>query len=91
MRENNELDEVAGAIERYINTFDRSRFEKLGERMATIHPTLQQNFMRVVLAFIKAEAKKCEHGYFDGRNEATAKLCAKLQEVIGEDAYLPFI
>ena len=53
------------------------------------HRTLQQNFMRLIVAFIDTKAKE---SYCDGRDEATDRLCKKLSAVMtDEDRCLPFI
>lgn len=53
------------------------------------HRTLQQNFMRLAVAFIDAKAKET---YCDGRDEATHNLCVKLSAAMtDDDRCLPFI
>jgi len=85
-----ELDEVLSAVEDYINTFNTDKIRELGRRLARIHPTLQQNFMRLVIAFIEAEAEKYEKGHYDARNHATAEICKELWEIV-KDKGLPYI
>lgn len=85
-----ELNEVLNTVEGYINTFEEESLKELGRRLAYIHPTLQQNIMRVVIAFIEAEAEKLERGNYDARNKATVELCKELWEIV-KDRHLPFI
>jgi len=71
-----------------INAMGNDLYE-VGRLMAYDHPTLQQNFMRIVIGFIREESKK---DYFDLRNEGTGNLCKKLIKIIEEDdVYLPFV
>lgn len=62
--------------------------EKLADKMANEHPTLQQSFMRFVCKFIRKMAKR---EYTDGRNERAVALAKRLAKVLDEDDYLPFI
>ena len=74
-------------IEDIVNTAGLKELEDIGRKLANIHPTLQQNFMRVVVGFIKAEAEK---RYYDDRNKNTVELCKRMVEIV-ENCYLPFI
>ena len=63
--------------------------KEVAKKLANTHPTLQQTFMRFVAEFIHEEAKK-EH--FDGRNEATGKICKKLSKIMKEEnTHLPYV
>ena len=64
------------------------RDKELAEKMANDHPTLQQSFMRMVVAFIKKMAEKT---YCDARNEGSVALAKKLQLIIDENEHLPFV
>lgn len=63
---------------------------KIGSEIASFaHPTLQQNFMRMAVGFIKEQAT---NGRPDGRNEQTVELCKKIWTSWGEmEPCLPFI
>ena len=62
---------------------------EVGRLLAHDHPTLQQNFMRVVIGFIEEQATK---DYSDLRNEATVNQCKKFRETYSEDGmYLPYV
>lgn len=65
----------------------------IGEGVATMHRTLQQNFMRVVLAFIEIQAAFYEAEMFDLRNEDTTRLCKVLWDAIKDrdDVFLRFV
>lgn len=92
--------ETVQAISRGINIMDNDQISDIGIELTTMHRTLQQNFMRVVIAFIKEQAKNDKLGYYDLRNEETVKLCSKLWETLeetenynpsDEDVYLPTV
>ena len=84
-------------IEKLINTFSDIP-EEIGRRLASTHPTLQQNFMRMVLAFIQEMSSK---KYWDLRNEASVEIAKILwrelkntkyySKVPQEKIYLPFV
>ena len=61
--------------------------EKLAEKMAKNHPTLQQSYFRHVCKFIKKMANK---DYYDDRNKASVE-CAKKMVGIIDETYLPCI
>jgi len=63
---------------------------KIGAEIANFsHPTLQQNFMRMAVGFIKEQAT---NGHPDGRNEETVKLCKEIWKSWDEiEPCLPFI
>jgi len=57
--------------------------------MVHVHRTLQQNLMRLMVAFIDTKAQE---EYCDGRDEATHSLCVKLSAAMtDDDRCLPFI
>ena len=55
------------------------------------HRTLQQGVMGVATSLIAQWAEDFKAGNYDGRNEATCKLCNKIMESHAEDMWLPFI
>ena len=62
---------------------------EVAKKLSNDHPTLQQNFMRLVSEFIRAEAQK-EHS--DARNEATVEICKKLLKLMeDENMHLSYI
>ncbi len=65
----------------------------VGAGLAGLHRTLQQNMMRVFLAFVEVEAAMYEAGYYDLRNEDTGRLCHLLWSTIKdrEDLYLRMV
>lgn len=79
-------DDIYLEISRAINVMGYDG-EAVGELLAHDHPTLQQNFMRIVVGFIKTEANK---DYFDLRNERTGEVCKKLAELL-TDEYFPHV
>lgn len=68
----------------YINrmSFDPEEF---AGAMEDLHPTLQQNLMRLFVAFCKKLATKPTH---DDRNKASIKLA---KQIVNLDCHLPFI
>ena len=75
--------EMQNEIESILNTYDLGALQDLGEKLATsTHRTLQQNFMRLVLAFIKQQSKNYHSSTYDGRNLKTVGLCKQIQEAI---------
>ena len=84
------IQQWARNLTRMFNNFDgKDDNEKKAQAVLMEHRTLQQNLMRFVLSFIKAEA---ENENTDPRNQATHEVCAKLQEILEkEHTALPFI
>jgi len=63
--------------------------DMVAKKLAKTHPTLQQKFMGLAMAFIKEEA---EEAYPDGRNEKTVEVAKKIKENLDEgDFYFPYI
>jgi len=90
-----DVEEFVSTVEDFVNTFKEDKLRNTGEELSKMHPTLQQNFMRLALAFIKAESEK--RGY-DDRNKATVELSRKMWGAVQkteyfykDTAYLPFI
>lgn len=63
-------------------------YRGIAEKMANEHPTLQQSFMRMCVAFIKEMSEK---KYTDGRNEHSVNLAKKIMNGIENDTYLPMV
>jgi len=83
-------EEIARKIENAVNTF--ADLQKVGELLAKKgHPTLQQNFAKVMIGFIKQQAERYEKGWYDLRNKSTAELCYRIWRVIKGNAYFPLI
>lgn len=90
-----DAEEFVNVVEDFINTYDSDKIKDAGKKLSRIHPTLQQNFMRLVLSFVKAET---ENPYTDARNNATVELSKKIMESLKDSKYfsngefwLPFI
>jgi hypothetical protein len=60
------------------------------DEIAHSHRTLQQNFGGLLKVVIAHFASLNKEGWYDLRNEATVKMCAKLNEISKEN-HLPFI
>lgn len=65
----------------------------VGAELCSLHRTLQQNFMRVVLAFIEIHAGMYEAGLYDLRNEDTCRLSNAMWGAIRDrdDLYLRMV
>lgn len=74
-------------VSKMINDFGFED-EELAKAMAREHPTLQQNFMRMVTMFLEEMANKT---YYDDRNKASVELAKKLKPIIEEHRGMPYI
>lgn len=74
-------------VERMVNDFGFED-EKLAEKMASEHPTLQQSWMRCCFKFIKKMASK---SCYDGRNERSVMMAKKMVDAVGDETGLPMI
>lgn len=63
--------ELAKEISNFVNGARSEEIKELAEKMSQDHPTLQQNTMGLVAAFIQAMANK---SYVDARNEYSKKM-----------------
>jgi hypothetical protein len=80
--------EAFKAISKHCN-YMGTNLAEVGVMLANDHPTLQQNFMRIVIGFIEEQAAK---DYSDLRNEATVEQCKKFKETYSADGlYLPYV
>jgi hypothetical protein len=59
--------------------------------MSRQHRTLQQGYGRLLVESIREFARMEKDGCFDGRNEATVKLCKDLMPIIEKKGNLPLI
>lgn len=85
-----DVKKVGNLVEDYVNNMGYEP-EKLAQHFAGMHRTLQQCFMRVVICFLKIQAKAYEEGDYDLRNERTCKLCKDIVDRYSDDLYVPFI
>lgn len=86
--------EAYRAIDRAINTLNYDSIKDLANVMAfQTHRTLQQNFMRLLLEFVRLNAMKLEieseYGriFYDDRNKATVELCSVIWESLKSTDY----
>jgi len=93
-----DVKEMTKAMESFVNSFDDTSKKEFAKNMASLHRTLQQSFMNVVVSFIIEEAKNYESGNYDLRNEFTCKMAHEIKSflekndyVINENAVLPCI
>lgn len=87
-KENNDRHEFfRKQVEKMVNDFS-FQDEELAKERANDHPTLQQNFMRLVCLFIHEMAEK---KYFDDRNKGSVELAKALDPIVKEKGFLPFI
>lgn len=81
--------EMAQMLDEFCNKADREDIAAFVEQVTMrTHRTLQQAIMRLFIATIEAWATQKN---FDGRNEATIKLCKRIIEATGDkyDRCLP--
>lgn len=86
-----ETENWVGSLSEKFNSFDLNKDGCRNRAKALVreHRTLQQNFMRFVVQYIKAKAGS---DYCDCRDKATFELCRKLETQITEaDEMLPFV
>jgi hypothetical protein len=85
-----EIDGVVRPLFDFLNGAsgeDMERFVKIAH--GTMHKTLQQNFMKMIVMWIKVNSTT---NYMDLRNEATVNLCKAIVKNVDEaDLYLPLI
>lgn len=67
-------------IEREVNVMGGT--DEIGYLLSKMHPTLQQDFMRIAVSFIMHMS---ESSMVDARNEKTHEVCKKLSEVLDDD------
>ncbi len=80
---------AVGNLSALVNCFDDDAVATaFAANMRCVHPTLQQNLMRVFMGQIKAWA---ENECFDLRSEGTVMLSRKIMEAVKDNAFLPFI
>lgn len=90
MTEKTREEKLASDIAMALNVFGFDEKE-FCEQMSREHRTLQQNFMRLVISWIRCCAEFKPHQY-DERNEDSVRICRKLAEKLNEeDAGLRFI
>lgn len=82
-------EELESKTEDFLNVIcNGEKEEKFVELMSRGHRTLQQNYTRFVMRWIKSQS---ESKYFDGRNEASVNLCKKIMDAVKDDYSLPTI
>ena len=72
----------------YLNSFSNKR--EFNDRMANAHRTLQQNFTKLCMDWIKFNSKR-EDRFYDPRNKQTQVLSQKIMKLLDGDYYLPHI
>jgi len=82
--------ELVKATNSFIDTKEEIAVEMIAALISE-HRTLQQNFIGVIIQLI-VQYGQLEDRYFDGRNEASQRLCEKITKFIEKDGYyLPLI
>jgi hypothetical protein len=56
-----------------------------GEDLASMHRTLQQNFMRITISFLQKMSESYEDGHYDLRNQSSCELANKIMNSIKEE------
>jgi len=84
--------EAAKTISRMVNSFGIEDIkEAFAEEVRRDHRTLQQNFMRCVLALVERWAEDHDAGMYDLRNEDTCRISRKIVDALGDDKYLAHV
>lgn len=82
-------DDFRQFVSAFLNVMDDGKRAAFVEHMAREHRTLQQEFTRMVFAWLY---KLAENEHYDARNEASVKAAREVVEALGEDGpALPFI
>ena len=76
-----ENNEIYSLIERLCNHYCANRKKELLEAMARMHPTLQQVFTGLCLAWVNQHATNL----WDERNRASGRLCEQLRFLYSVD------
>ena len=84
----NDGKDMAAEMSRFINSYGSEHVKEFVEAMGRDHPTLQQSFSRLCVAWFRRLAGT-EH--FDMRNEASVKLARRIVGELEENLGLPFV
>lgn len=79
---------LAKQIEHGVNDFNFN-YKEFVQHIRTIHPTLQQNFFRLIKESIIFMADDKSH-FIDARNQASHDICKQLATLL-QDNYVPHI
>lgn len=79
---------LAKQIEHAVNDFNFD-YKEFAQHIRTIHPTLQQNFFRLIKESIIFMADDKSH-FIDARNQASHDICKQLATLL-QDNYVPHI
>lgn len=82
--------ELAREVSNMLNSFNDDNMEAFVDEMNREHRTLQQNFMKLLVFWIRLQAEKTEHQY-DARNEASVLLAKQIVEKLENRLHLPLI
>lgn len=79
---------LAKQIEHGVNDYNFS-YKEFAQQIRTMHPTLQQNFFRLIKESILFMADEKSH-FIDPRNQASHDICKQLVPLL-QDNYIPHI
>lgn len=79
---------LAKQIEHAVNDFNFN-YKEFAQHIRTMHPTLQQNFFRLIKESILFMADEKSH-FIDPRNQASHDICKELSALL-QDNYIPHI
>ncbi len=82
--------ELAREVSNMLNSYGDENVKAFVEEMNREHRTLQQNFMKLVVAWIRLQAEKTEYQY-DLRNEASVLLAKQIVDNFEDWLHLPLI
>lgn len=79
---------LAKQIEHGVNDYNFS-YKEFAQQIRTMHPTLQQNFFRLIKESILFMADEKSH-FIDPRNQASHDICKQLVALL-QDNYIPHV
>ncbi len=93
MRERTERESMRKIVDQLFNEINNFSYEKhvkyFFDAITHQHRTLQQSFWRTIVEVAKKYAELDKDGWYDLRNEASVKMCAKLKKWFeSDDNYL---
>jgi hypothetical protein len=81
---------LAQDMAKFVNGMGHNNFDFVKEMMNE-HRTLQQQSFELMMDCIKAWSTAYDHKAYDGRNEATCKLCNQIYNQFKDEWFVPYI
>jgi len=88
-------EEIADKLSNFVNSFTHDKKAFVERIVYNTHRTLQQSICKLMFALIHKWSDCYLDGTFDGRNEATCKICNDIVKTMSEKdeywAHLPMV